>query len=64
MKGTLEGAGAVSAAAAAFEENMCARAGRVAEKANGTLAVCFGPDTPQAMIRRFGELAAGGEREG
>ncbi|KAM5543263.1 hypothetical protein V8D89_003137 [Ganoderma adspersum] len=63
-KGTLGDGSAVSAAATAFEENMCARAGRVAEKANGTLEVCVGPGTPQAMIRRFGELAAGGPREG
>ena len=63
-KGTLGDGRAVSAAVAAFEENMCAMAGRVSEKANGNLAVCVGPNTPQAMIKRFGELAAGGEREG
>ena len=63
-KRTLGEKSAVSAAVAGFEENMCARAGRVAEKANGTLAVCVGPDTPQALIKRFRALAAGGEREG
>ena len=63
-KGTLGDGSAVSAAVEAFEENMCAMAGRVSEKANGNLAVCVGPNTPQAMIKRFGELAAGGEREG
>ncbi|PIL34836.1 hypothetical protein GSI_02623 [Ganoderma sinense ZZ0214-1] len=49
-----------------FEENMCAMAGRVAAKANRTLEVCVGPGTPQAAIKRFGELAAAsnGEREG
>ena len=63
-KGTLGDGRAVSAAVAAFEENMCAMAGRISEKANGNLAVCVGPDTPQAMIKRFGEMAAAGEREG
>ena len=63
-KGTLGDGSAVSAAVAAFEENMCAMAGRISEKANGNLAVCVGPDTPQAMIKRFGEMAAAGEREG
>ncbi|KAM5541188.1 hypothetical protein V8D89_005117 [Ganoderma adspersum] len=59
-KGMLGKAGAVSAAVAAFEENMCAIAGRVAEKAKGILEVCVGP----AAIKRFGEVAAAGEREG
>ncbi|KAM5543284.1 hypothetical protein V8D89_003158 [Ganoderma adspersum] len=63
-KRTLGEGSAVSAAVAAFEENMCAMAGRVSEKANANLAVCVGPNTPQAMIKRFGELTAGGEREG
>ena len=57
-------AGAVDEAVKAFEENMCAMAGRVAAKANGNLAVCIGPDTPQAAVRRFGELGGDGEREG
>ncbi|KAM5543325.1 hypothetical protein V8D89_003199 [Ganoderma adspersum] len=63
-KGTLGDGSAVSGAVAAFEENMCAMAGRVGEKANGNLAVCVGPDTPPAMIKRFREMTAGGEREG
>ncbi|PIL34882.1 hypothetical protein GSI_02669 [Ganoderma sinense ZZ0214-1] len=45
-------------------ESMCAMAGRVAAKANGTLEVCVGPGTPQAAIKRFGSVAASGEREG
>ena len=64
VKGRLGDTDAVEAAVAKFEENMCAMAGRVAEKANGTLAACLGPDTPQAAIKRFGEVAASGEREG
>ena len=63
-KGKLGEAEAVKAAVTKYEEDMCAMAGRVAEKANGTLAVCVGPDTPQAAIKRFGEVAAAGEREG
>ncbi|KAM5541798.1 hypothetical protein V8D89_004527 [Ganoderma adspersum] len=63
-EGRLGDADVVDAAVAKFEENMCAIAGRVAEKANGTLAVCVGPNTPQAAIKRFGEVAASGEREG
>ncbi|PIL34877.1 hypothetical protein GSI_02664 [Ganoderma sinense ZZ0214-1] len=63
-KGTLGEVGAVSEAVKGFEENMCAMAGRVAAKANRTLEVCVGPGTPQAAIKRFGEVAASGEREG
>ena len=63
-KGALGEVGKVSEAVAAFEENMCAMAGRVARKANGTLEVCVGPGKPEAAIRRFGEVAAGGVREG
>ncbi|PIL34824.1 hypothetical protein GSI_02611 [Ganoderma sinense ZZ0214-1] len=63
-KGTLSDISAVSEAVKAFEENMCAMAGRVAEKANGNLAVCIGPDTPQAMIQRLWEQVGNGEREG
>ncbi|KAI1784359.1 hypothetical protein LXA43DRAFT_1101450 [Ganoderma leucocontextum] len=39
-------------------------AGRVAEKANGHLTVCVGPDAPQAMIKGFGELKVQGEWKG
>ncbi|PIL33925.1 hypothetical protein GSI_03632 [Ganoderma sinense ZZ0214-1] len=63
-KGKLGEAGAVSETVKGFEENMCAMAGRVSEKANANLEVCAGPDTPQAMIRRFREVTAEGEREG
>ncbi|KAI1783010.1 monooxygenase [Ganoderma leucocontextum] len=63
-QGRLGDASTVAEAVEAFEENMCAMAGRVADKANKTLAACVGPNTPQAAIRRFGEMAAGGEREG
>ncbi|PIL33921.1 hypothetical protein GSI_03628 [Ganoderma sinense ZZ0214-1] len=63
-KGKLGDEGAVSETVKGFEENMCGMAGRVSEKANANLEVCVGPDTPQAMIRRFKEVTAEGEREG
>ncbi len=63
-KGALGQGDAVAAAVKAFEESMCAMAGRVAARANANLEGFVGPGTPQAAIKRFGELAAGGEREG
>ncbi|KAM5541394.1 hypothetical protein V8D89_004948 [Ganoderma adspersum] len=62
--GKLGDTDAVAAAVAAFEEGMCMLAGRVAAVSNGNLAVCVGPDAPQAMVTRSAELAAQGEREG
>ncbi|KAM5544151.1 hypothetical protein V8D89_002200 [Ganoderma adspersum] len=65
-QGKLADAGAVAEKVAGFEEGMCAMAGRVAEGANGNLAVCVGPNTPEAALKRFAEQMAGaqGEREG
>ncbi len=57
-KGTLLGdADTVAAVVAVFEENICRLAGRVADRANGSLAVCVAPDadTLQPMITRLGE---------
>ena len=64
-QGKLGDSGAVAEKVAAFEEGMCAMAGRVAEGANGNLAVCVGPNTPEAALKRFAEqMGQEGEREG
>nr|VWO96455.1 AvrPphE (AvrPphE protein) (Type III effector HopX1) [Ganoderma boninense] len=65
--GKLGDADAVAEKVAAFEEGMCAMAGRIAEGANGNLAACVGPNTPEEALKRFAEqmgAAEGGEREG
>ncbi|PIL25447.1 hypothetical protein GSI_13337 [Ganoderma sinense ZZ0214-1] len=63
--GKLGDVGVVAEKVAAFEEGMCAMAGRVAEGANGNLAVCVGPNTPEAALKRFAErMKAEREREG
>ncbi|KAI1785316.1 monooxygenase [Ganoderma leucocontextum] len=63
-EGKLGDARGVAEAVAAFEDKMCAMAGRVADKANRNLAACVGPNTPEAALKRFAEGMSEGEREG
>ena len=55
--------GAVSAAVARFEENMCAMAGRVAASSKVNMETFVSVNAPQSALARFEELGAQ-EREG
>ncbi|EJF58085.1 monooxygenase [Dichomitus squalens LYAD-421 SS1] len=55
---------AVDKAVAAFEEKMCALAGRVADKAERNLHAFIHPDAPQSTIRQLQQLMTEGPREG
>ena len=46
-----------------FEEKMCERAGRIAQRAEDNLREFVHPDAPHPAIRRFKQLMAAGRRE-
>ncbi|TBU24159.1 monooxygenase [Dichomitus squalens] len=63
-EGKLADLEAVDKAVAAFEEKMCALAGRVADKAERNLHAFIHPDAPQSTIRQLQQLRTEGPREG
>ncbi|KAI0737342.1 monooxygenase [Daedaleopsis nitida] len=63
-EGKLGDPGAREAAIKACEDKTCALAGRVAAKSMKNMEIFVGPNTPQAALDRFQEMAKEGEREG
>ncbi|RPD59128.1 FAD/NAD(P)-binding domain-containing protein [Lentinus tigrinus ALCF2SS1-7] len=63
-EGKLDDREALAVTVKAFEETMCAMAGRVAEISRVNLQECVHPNAPQSAIERFKALGQGGEREG
>ncbi|TBU42642.1 monooxygenase [Dichomitus squalens] len=63
-EGKLADLEAVDKAVAAFEEKMCALAGRVADKAERNLHAFIHPHAPQSTIRQLQQLRTEGPREG